>query len=762
MAVSYLSRTFAIAGNNQQVWTYSVWFKRGILGAINPLVGSYNGAGSATQIYLTPSDTIRIYNTGNIDLQTTQVFRDPASWYHLVVAVDCTQATATNRVKVYVNGAQITSFGTSTYPPQNSTTVFDGKNEHTIGTIRNDGSGALLAYFDGAMTEIYFIDGRAVAPTTFGMFDTNNVWCPIDYSGGLYGTNGFYLPFTDKSGLNTLGLDKSGNGNNWLLNGATTNNQSTDVPSNTSATSANFCTFNPLLGAISNVAYSDGNLRATMTGVGDRFNIGTIAARNGKYYWEITVDGFVASNDVGIGIIKQQQGLNSPWVGAGGTNTIFYNTNSGWNIYGVTSNVPAGTIALGDVLGVAMDMVTNVLTIYKNGVVFQALSGQIDLTTPHTLFVDTYSSGSSAVLNCGQFPFLFTPPTGFVSINTVNIGAPAIANGSLHMNAVTYTGNNPNTAPNPVITGFAPDFVWAKSRTQTYNHYLFNLLAGGAVYLQSNNNSTQGSGDCSISFDTDGFSILPSSQAINEAGQGANNMASWSWKAGGQPVTNTQGTISTNVSANNLAGFSIMTYIGTGANATIGHGLGAKPAMVLFKNRSVTNHWVVEHQSLTNGVFGDANTLSLNTGNAYNVCYLNLTNASAIYGMDDKINGSTNVYVAYAWSPVAGYSAFGSYTGNGSTDGPFVYLGFRPRFVMIKNTTAVADWVILDTSRNLYNPVERNLYPNGNFVEGAGNLIDYLSNGFKCRFTYSTSNNSGQTYVYAAFAESPFQYARAR
>jgi hypothetical protein len=240
----------------------------------------------------------------------------------------------------------------------------------------------------------------------------------------------------------------------------------------------------------------------------------------------------------------------------------------------------------------------------------------------------------------------------------------------------------------------------------------------------------------------------------------------WQWKAGGTGVSNTSGSIPSTVSANVSAGFSVVTWTGTGANATVGHGLGVAPSMVIAKCRNTAAlDWPVYHSSLTN---------------AATSIYLNLTNAAVVgggpgiwnstaptssvfsVGTSSYTNGSTQTYVAYCFAPVAGYSTFGSYTGNGLADGPFVYLGFRPRFVMIKSTTLLQPWNIFDTSRDPYNVEGQYLQPNTSGAEGTFATLDVTSNGFKLRTSGAYANSSGDVLIYVAFAENPFRIARAR
>jgi hypothetical protein len=259
------------------------------------------------------------------------------------------------------------------------------------------------------------------------------------------------------------------------------------------------------------------------------------------------------------------------------------------------------------------------------------------------------------------------------------------------------------------------------------------------------------------------FHTVGTNTAINTS---AATYVGWQWKAGGTAVSNTSGSITSSVSVNTTAGLSIVTYTGTGANATVGHALTAAPSMVIVKNRSSAVAWAAWHTSIANTQY-----LVLNTTDAVatGATWWNSTSPTSSVisvGTSTSTNASGNTYVAYCWAPVAGYSAFGSYTGNASADGPFVYTGFRPRWIMIKNVSIINQiWFVFDTAVNSYNLSQNFLAPNNTNVEYTGatnNPIDILSNGFKIRYSNTGTNDSGSTMIYAAFAENPFKYSLAR
>jgi hypothetical protein len=342
-----------------------------------------------------------------------------------------------------------------------------------------------------------------------------------------------------------------------------------------------------------------------------------------------------------------------------------------------------------------------------------------------------------------------------------------------YFNTVTYAGAG-TTTQSVTGTGFSPDWIWIKNRTDGYSHVLQDVCRGfGATKnLASNSTNAEGAsgatgdnyGHVSTS-DSDGFTVTHTINGSDDGGTirkgthfSGNNYVAWCWDANGTGVSNTSGTISSTVSANTTAGFSIVSYTGNlTAGATVGHGLGVAPSMIVIKNRSSAGtEWLTYHKSLGNGKYLALQSNSAQAGSVtiWGTSSTTFTLAQA-YG---DYNGNGNSHVAYCFADVKGYSKFSSYTGNGSADGSFTYCGFSPALVIFKRTDSAGfNWVMSDNKRNTYNPIGTYLHPNLSSEDGIGSRdIDFLSNGFKIRNSNTTWNASGGTYIYMAFASNPF------
>ncbi|NDD55044.1 hypothetical protein EBZ39_14475 [bacterium] len=377
---------------------------------------------------------------------------------------------------------------------------------------------------------------------------------------------------------------------------------------------------------------------------------------------------------------------------------------------------------------------------------------------------NTGGTAPIANANFGQRPWAYAAPSGFKALCTQNlpttaIGATSTTQANQFFNPVLYTGNSGTQSVN---VGFQPDFVWIKRRDASNSPRLFDAVRGSDKYLLSDSTAAESSFGYLSGFTSTGFTLFSGDNSTNASG---GSYVSWNWKANGAGSSNTAGSVTAMVSANTTSGFSVVTWTGSSAGQTVGHGLGVAPSLIIAKTRNNAGEsWPVYHKDL-----GVGNYLFLNSTAAANSTYPTYWGSSApsstVFGTFTGGYPSANNYgnmVAYCFAPVAGYSAFGSYTGNGSADGPMIYLGFRPRYILLKGSSNASSWYVHDTARDTYNVTTNSLYPNLSAAEDQGYLnLDILSNGFKLRTT--TSNNaSGTIYVYAAFAETPFKYSRAR
>jgi len=776
---AYLNRTPSSSGN-QQKFTFSYWFKRGTLSSEQVMFGINSAGNEIFTLAFLAGNTFRVFGrNGGIDvlnLTTTQLFRDPSAWYHIVVAIDTTQATSSNRASMYVNGVQVTAFGTATYPAQNTNLAWNSSSySHQIG--REDTG----SYLNGYMTEVNFINAQQLTPSSFGQTNAQTgVWEPIAFS-GTYGTNGFYVNFSDNSNTTaaTLGKDYSGNGNNFTPNNFSVtagagNDSLVDVPTPYGADTGvggevrgNYNTWNPIGNGSGTL--TNGNLDLTTTST--YANAGTLGLTSGKWYWEVTLQ--TSSNPrVGVFDIGSQRPSAAEFgVSAFGWCIInspsrTYNNNSAPS-YGAFTPVN-GTIVI-----LAYDADNGRLWYGQDGTWFASGDPATNANPSQTgvtgkAIVPACSSGSGNNLmsiNSGQRPFAYTAPSGFQALNTQNlptptIGATTATQAGKYFNTVTYTGTGSSLGVTGV--GFQPDWVWVKSRSAATDHGLYDAVRGVQKQVESNTTTAETTETTGITaFGSDGFTT----GALAQLNTSAATYVAWNWRASNAAaVTNTSGTVTSTVSANTTAGFSIVTFSGNSTNGSVGHGLGAVPSMVIWRCRNQVEDWLVYHVSI-----GNADALRLNTTAASfgASAWQTATPTSSVVLLGA---GSTNQTgqnnLLYCFAPVAGFSAFGSYTGNGNADGPFIYTGFKPAFIMYKrSSTAGNSWRITDSTRSTYNVDNAAfLYPDTSETENfnANDALDILSNGFKIRVTDPPSNTSGSTYIYMAFASNPFKYSLAR
>jgi len=745
-ASAYFNRTLTTPTSGT-TWTWSAWVKRGALSVESQLFSA--GAAVSDQVFFQSSTDVLIVYLGANTLVTSQVFRDPSAWYHIVLQVDTTQATASNRVRLYVNGVQVTAFSSTSYPTQNATTKFNSASAHNIGRYQAGASG----YFDGYLTEINFIDGQALTPSSFGETDIlTGVWKPKKYA-GTYGTNGFFLNFSDPSAATatTIGRDYSGNGNNWTPNNISVTAGATydsmlDVPTlwaDGGNGRGNYCVLSPIMpgvatggGAVYGV--KDGNLLGGNTGSGGWAIVGStmaIPAGSGKFYFECTVG--ASGQSMSVGVQKADSRFTAQYIvgNTGDANGYSYcndglKYNNGGTSYGSTA-------AAGDVIGVAVDASSSTasITFYKNnvsqGTAFTGVTGDLMPAMSST------SGSGMCPTNFGQRPFAYTPPTGFKALNTQNLPEPTIKKGNQYFDAKAYTGNGGTQT----ISGmqFAPDLVWIKNRGSVTDHGLFDTVRGATKRISSNLANAESTEVNSLTaFTSDGFTV-GATQDFNQNGVG---LVGWQWKEGATP------------------GFDIVTYTGNGsAGRTVAHSLGVTPAMTIVKDRSNgTNGWPVWHKA-----FSNSQTLYLEstTGLLTRDRVTAVSSTTFTVGSHTEVNNNGNTYVAYLFAEVAGFSKFGSYTGNGSSDGPMIFTGFRPRFILLKRTDTTGNWNMYDSARSPRNADTKVLYPNlSNSEDASTDHFDWLSNGFKMKST--NQNTNGGTFIFAAFSENPFKYSLAQ
>jgi hypothetical protein len=743
---AYLNRTPASAGN-RKTWTWAGWVKGSVLGTQQWLFACEVGGSSDYLRFL--SDNIEFGSfTGAVpySITTTAVYRDPSAWMHVVAVFDSTNATASSRSRLYVNGSLITQYSSATYPSLNlDTPCINTANSHVIG-------GRTGIYFSGYLAEVHFIDGQALTPSSFTETDaTTGQLIPKAYTGS-YGTNGFKLNFSDNSTAAALGTDTSGNGNTWTVNNLSVtagsgNDSLVDTPTSYGTDTGvggsvrgNYATLNPLYGG---PIPTNGNLDVSLS---VQASYATISFATSKWYWELTATAAITSGYVGV------------------MDSAYIKTDNNWssqarsyvadgNKFNGSASAYGASWANGDVIGVAVDIDAGTIVFYKNGAsqgtAFSDLSGK-----EWRPFV--YATAGSYTMNFGQRAFAYTAPSGFKALCDTNLPTPVVAKPNTVMDVKTWTGNGTTQT----ISGlsFGPDFTWIKRRDGANSHQLTDTVRGLTKYLFSDATLAEETRTNQVTAVSSVDFSLGSDSAVN--GNTATYVA-WCWDAGTSTVTNTAGSITSQVRANPTAGFSIVSWTGNATTgSTVGHGLGVKPHFVITKNRTDVDTWVVTSDVLL-GV------------DAY--MYLNSTQARALIAnipaptstvltlspYNDG-NGNGDAMIAYCFAPVSGYSNGFSYTGNGSTDGSFVYLGFRPRLILVKRTDTTGNWTLLDTAREGYNVDNDPLYPNLSDAEGTADLLDITSNGFKLRSTDASVNANTGTYVGFAWAETPFAYSRAR
>ena len=755
---AYLTRTPGSA-SNRKTWTISTWVKYSVDTASGSAIfGSGATSAEDTFAYITSGGAIdwivRDSSTIRGRIVTNRLFRDPSAWYHLVFVLDTTSGTAGDRMRLWVNGSEETSFSTDTNPPVNTDSAINSTLAQYIGFSRGNGGDNL---WDGYQAEIQLVDGTALNASSFGEYNADGVWVPKKYTNAAgYGTNGFYITGATAS---DLGEDFSGNNNDYTSSGLATTDQMLDTPTN------NFWTLNPVDPHSSNITISDGNLRAVMGAATTGSVFAPMLPETGKWAWKITATLNMGSGTEYpvLGIVPANNADLSGPMRAGGTGEGYGADGRFFSASGGSNSAYGATWADGDIIEVGWDADNGALSFWHNGsaqgVAVTGLTGRWKPAQDH------YSTaGGDTLSDFGQSGYTPTDAS-YKTLCTANLDDPTIADPSAHMQTTLYTGTGSSLAVTQSGNStFQPDWVWIKGRSGATEHVLTDAVRGVTKELSSNDAGAEETvaqgltafGSAGFTVGTDGSYNTSSATYVG-----------WQWKANGAGSSNTDGSITSTVAANTTAGFSVVTYTGTGANATVGHGLGAAPDVILVKERTSGS---VENWEGFFSAIGPTKTLSLNKTAAAQTSstrWQDTSPTSSVFsiGTAVAVNDSGGSYVAYCFAEVEGFSKFGSYTGNGSTDGPFIYTGFKPAFVILKRTNTAQEWQLYDNQRDPYNVANHKLEPNSSNAESiltTDNNLDFLSNGFKLRQGNGGMNASGSTYIYMAFAESPFKTATAR
>lgn len=814
--VASLSKLFTSAGD-RRTWTWSGWIKRANLER-GRLISADDGATSQNNTYIRIEDSGAIKINGEIsnsntpNVETQNVFNDVDKYYHVLVAFDTTQATATDRTKIYVDGQEQILTYTVSQGLNTEHFINDNSNTHHIG-----GSTQGTQMFDGYLGEVNFIDGQALTPSDFGELK-NGQWVPKAFA-GTYGSNGYYLDFANDS---DIGNDVSGNNNDWTVNNISDYDVVEDNPT------TNFCTFASDDIDSGHSSLKQGSLHFTIDSWSD-YNAtvrGTTQFSSGKYYIE-NVPKIESGTGNGVGMWftgALATAASSDYIlnitGQTATHGIGFSADPNsslikFNSVGMSASLSDSTTidsyASGDIVSIAIDLDEDKIWVGKNGTwlssgdpatgsnptatfssnlplkyVGEAISSSnnanrggllTNFGQDSTFAGDKTTGSANASDENGVGDFYYTPPAGFLALTESNLPDTTVTPVGIaedNFNTLLYTGDGTSTRSVTGV-GFQPDLVWQKSRAQVFPPIIVDGVRGagasGMYILQTSATdveySSYGAGGSIDSIDSDGITLQGGTSHNNNFNSSGLGYVTWNWKMGGAGVSNTDGTITSTVSANTVAGQSIVDFnmpSTSFSNETVGHGLDKIPEFIITKSTDITTNWTVHHKDLSS---------------EDHILYLNLTGAEAnavgSWGTMSSTNftlGSESFWglnrnnVAYCFHSVDGYSKFGSYVGNNSADGPFVYLGFRPRYVMIKRTDGTGPWLIFDTERSAYNVMGENttLESNSSNAEFNYPYLDGLSNGMKVRAPSGNTaiNANGGDYIYAAFAENPFKYSTAR
>ncbi|MDB4682306.1 hypothetical protein OAE68_01355 [Synechococcus sp. AH-551-A10] len=717
-------------------WTLEMHFKPNNSSVIG-LFDTAAGSGGAFRNYAANN-----IQTTNGDSQSIAGAYNVGQWNHFAVV---RQAAGNDRV--YINGTLVGS------QRNFSGLVF---NQLDIGTINGGGDGKFNGYIRNVRwsNNARYTANFTAPPVATDLTSDSNTQI-LMMAGSLGGNSSAGSPvYSVPSGA---AIDS--------LVDTPTNGDTADDTGAGGEVVGNYATLNPLTKG-DRITLSDGNLEAfTNSTAGNGNYRSNIAVSSGKWYVEVTALAVGNTNNPRVGIILAEH-AQSPTNG-GGNSSLGYDSdtasyaNNGDLIADNSNAGSANSYTVGDVIGIAVDADNGAVYFSKNGV-FQnsgvPTSGATKTGAIKTwsgsknyLFAGSEYNSSKTVWNFGARPFAHAAPSGYKALCTSNFDPPTIADGSLYFDTKLYTGTG--SALTISNYGFSPDLAWIKCRNATLGHNLVDTVRGANYTLFSNTTGAESTQtDRLTAFTSDGFT-LGTNAAVNTS---SNTHVAWAWDAGDSTVSNTDGTITSQVRASAASGFSIVKWTGDQNKRTIGHGLNKKPDLIIWKSATYTSNWAVWHSAFADNEVIFLNSTAAKAGNSD--YFDNSAPTSTVFPVDAFANKNlTNL--AYVFTSVEGYSAFGSYTGNGSADGPFVYTGHSVAWVMIRRTDAVSEWVIYDVARDTYNIGGRRLYPDLSNLEGqnTSHYIDILSNGFKVRSPAGGMlNASGEPYIYMSFASNPF------
>lgn len=771
------------SGGNDLLWTLNFNVKRGLVDAANRTIIGWGTSGDYGGIRFNSSFQLEVYRfNGSFQYQliTNALYRDPSGHMNVNLRYDSGNATTASRIILEVNGTAITSFATASYPSLNVTSRnLVNAAYFTIGATSNTGG---PVYFDGLVSDVRLVSGQSLP--AIGNFleisPTTGQPVPKRYA-GTYGTQGGYWPFKNATSAAALGYDYQTEArsitndltpSNISVSAGTSLDQSSDTPTN------NLATLSPINNSGTNV--SNANL-TWGHGAAAYYRIGATQAITIPTYFEVEVPyvgGGGHSTYFGVGA-REAAGDYSSYFGSqsdswstgysGGSGFLCYLTNNG------TQTNPTGNPSFTTTTRIkcAVNPVTGKIwwgvagSSWYNSGDPAAGTNAIFSGLPSTLyaFFDAYNlTGINVIFD--PIRFMDTPPTGFKSLSTANLSTPSIPNPRSRFNVVTWTGDG-SVSRDITGVGFKPGLVWAKQRSAARDNWLVDAARGTPLGLVSNSTAVESSDATAInSLLSDGFRLGNGSSSWIGVNGNTQTFAAFCFKLSDTPVSNTQGSITSSVIADQTAGMSLYTYTGNASSgATVGHGLGVAPELNIIKSRSVATSWYIWHKNLT----GPTYQMNFDTAAETTVPGITGLNNKAptssvieLPGTGYGTNNNAATYVGLAFASIPGFSKVGVFLGNGSTDGNFVYTGFKPRWIMARARNAAGSWSIYDRVRSGTPLLDAIVWADLTQAESNpnGNAYEVSQFGFKPR-TSAGMNTNGVAYLYIAIADAPGKYANA-